>query len=499
MSDGKLSMGAGAKAAAKVGAGATPKVSAATQAGSKPPRELRRHRKLSFGRLTWVGAVTGLIAFFLYYALRTFANAGSSDGTQHLLIAMSVYLVVAFVGCCAFLIVSYRSSTFAEVSENRWYAPVKMGYSPFKMITGSLLRNVGYIAWSYFVGAVLLIALSCVSGSQWSPTAAILSLLDGVILLAGLVVFSLALSLYARKQQRGRWSIVLVALVLWVLRISTGFAGVMVSDSLQGGFGQALSALWATNYPLYGIIALVLGVVLCLVKARSVATTTNFTFYSRDMDFADDETIVFSSDGKEFEPVQDEYLDMPNVRKARVWVNILLVTLVVLFVAVDAVAFGVSVSRTPGYVTMLGYIPTIEDGDSMEPIMGDGDFAVYKAVDPSTLQTDDVIIYLTDDGDSAIKRVAATSGDTLTINVVNAAESSDLSQRETIDASQAYGVLVFSNAFLGGIIGFAASSLGSVVCLMVPLLILLFYQRIEHALIPSVPGAGAAPRKKQQH
>jgi len=88
-----------------------------------------------------------------------------------------------------------------------------------------------------------------------------------------------------------------------------------------------------------------------------------------------------------------------------------------------------------------------------------------------------------------VKKVVSVGDGTLELNAQNSADGSAASSAETVEKSQVYGRLVFSNAALGAVISAATTGIGTCLFIIVPCLLLLFSARIIRFLTPRLPGA----------
>jgi len=450
-----------------------------------------RRRRLAY-RLMALGPFIGLGSYLLFYFLYTFGRKTvgiDTTDTFSMVDALAFYDMLALGVVMVVFLQECELITFQEVAENRWYTPVKMGFTPTSLIMGKIGRCLGIVLVGYLAGFVVVLLLAALSGVPWGGVEMVIMLPDGALMLVTFVVLAMTVSLYMRRITAARWAIVVSALVIWAVRVTSGYSGALQGLGSGADWTTMIAALSSTGFVWYELAAICAGLVVCLFQARTVAMTTNFTFYQRDMDFDKDLTVVYSADGCTFETVQDEYLDIPDVATAHRVVKVVLAVVVGFFLAADIVAVSTRLVDMPGRTTAFGTVPLVMRDTSMEPTVGEGDLAVFKATEGSEVGAGDVVVYVGSDGTRAVKKVVSVGDGTLELNAQNSADGSAASSAETVEKSQVYGRLVFSNAALGAVISAATTGIGTCLFIIVPCLLLLFSARIIRFLTPRLPGA----------
>ena len=163
---------------------------------------------------------------------------------------------------------------------------------------------------------------------------------------------------------------------------------------------------------------------------------------------------------------------------------------IIIMSMVGGAALLVAFAILPG---MIGYHPVVVVSGSMEPALGIGDVAVTKAVDPHTLEVDDVITFRTRSGLTThrIIDIEQTESGRLFRTKGDSNSSPDV---DPVTEARIVAKVAYSLPKVGYLIAFADSTDGMMFLIIVPTVVLIMMWLRERDLKKPQSAGGASKR-----
>ncbi|MDO4477663.1 MAG: signal peptidase I [Lachnospiraceae bacterium] len=141
-----------------------------------------------------------------------------------------------------------------------------------------------------------------------------------------------------------------------------------------------------------------------------------------------------------------------------------------------------------------GFSPLTVQSDSMKPTFSTGDLLIIKKCNPDTLAEGDIITFHTIiDNQYALNthRIKEIKEENGIRNYVTQGDNNAIADMHTITGADIVGKYVTKIPFLGKLMNFLASSVGFLLCIVLPLLVFFVYQ-VYHLIMISVEMKKAA-------
>lgn len=423
-----------------------------------------------------------LLTFAIHFMLQTVTRSVLSDALPEYMMqsyfsVLLLYLVLSFAFFVIYFVVYYDYLTFAEIGQNKWYILVKMGFSPGKMIFQKYAARLAEIAILYTVGFLLTVLVSSFLKYPFVWGYMISLYLAGLMNVFLVVTLIMTLSPFVKQRGMARWLILLIAFMVLVLNITSGFYEVLSNRTLMTDPG----VLFDTDLSVYWIYVVVLiggCIVISSFRAKNIAKYSNFDFYKNDMDFEKGVEIV-DKDGESAEYFVDKaFRSAKKKRVANVVVNVALTLVILCFVAFNVLVLSLTLVSADEDADMFGVIPYVFQSETMEPTIMYNDLALFEKINPQEVREGDVILFKKGETVS-IARVQEDMGDELKVDIdYYPAGSQKGIYEETVEQDSVYGRYQSSNRWLGALILFANTVFGRLLMLLVPVVLLFFYKPI---------------------
>ena len=452
---------------------------------TKEAKQAYIENRISRKKIIGFAVFMALCSFALYFLLQTLQKSVVSTAFPEFMApsyfsSLSLYLLVSFVFYLCYFIIFYEYLTFAEISKNKWYCPIKMGFSPIAMIFIKMGTRLLEIIISYSLGFLGTIFLTAFLKFPFNVDYMFPLYFAGLIDIFLVVIIAMTFSLFISDQKTARYVIAGTAVVVFVCRVTSGYYTIMSDRALMRNF----SALFDWNrspYMYYCIAVVLICCVLCVFRARNAAAFTSFPFYAGDMDFGKDVKIV-TGDGITFSSSKKRHY-LAGVRKKAldVLANILLIGVVVVFIAVNVLVLIVTLASSQKEITFFGQIPYVFQSETMEPAIMFNDLAFFQRIsDSSVIQAGDIVLYRSGaDADVSVARVTEKEDMTLKVDIdYYPAGVQQGIYEETIESNIVYGVYTGRSRWLGALILFANTIFGRLLFLLIPAFLIFYYKPI---------------------
>lgn len=457
----------------------------------------RSRRESARGQVPKNGVFLGMLAFAMYFVMKSLENSVLSDDAPFFLMnsyfsPLIIYELVFSLFTPLYISSRFRAATFAELYENAWSSLVHLGYRVTSMVFAKLLIQVYLLLGVYTVGFVVTFFLS-----SFLKFPIITSYLPSLYLLGvgealGLLLVACALSVCMRDRKNARHMTIATYICLLVLKGATGFYGVMTSFVAM----SSLDALWGFDKSPYGIILAFIAVCalsLTLARAYLLAARYHTPFnapppvFSRALPKG---TIIRMETKSRLRSVREARALLRDMYRPPAKFNvlnalsaILLPMLVLVMLLVNLAVLGFTYASPEKETSVMGYIPYIFQSSTMEPEVHFNDIAFFEKIDWHTsIKEGDVILYKDDVGTVQVRRAVAFTynedgEELIEADIDNYPDGTVRDyMKDTAKRGNVYGRLVGVNRQLGAVILFANGILGRLLFLLVPT-ILIFYSR----------------------
>jgi len=133
--------------------------------------------------------------------------------------------------------------------------------------------------------------------------------------------------------------------------------------------------------------------------------------------------------------------------------------------------------------TLFGVAPLIVDSGSMYPEIEVNDLIFVRETNPATLQRNDIIAFLTDDGLLITHRIVGIINDETGLQFITQGDYTGTPDRTPVRADQVVGIYNGARlAGVGAIAAFLSRPVGMLVFVAVPLLLILLYDLLRRYL-----------------
>lgn len=428
----------------------------------------------------------GLFSFIVHFILQIMTESVVADAVPYLMqesyfSTVYTYIAVAFFLYVLYYIVFYEYLSFEELRKNRWYLLVKLGYQPLNMILAKLAAALYSIFTIYSIGFVLIIVLT-VFLKYYFVYAYLPSLyLVGLIDLIVVTVIAMTLSLYIRNKTTARYAVCFSALALLVPRVALGYHALVTDRILMQDPALLFDFSRSLYLPVMALVVL-LCLTVCVLRARNVAKYYSVPYDLYGYVLSETETVVRINErsGKAVGLVKKDSAG----RRGRI-LDLSVVSFLTVFIC-GALAFNLFIilnsAVQPGKeVTIRGTIPYVFKSDTMEPTIMENDLAYFKRIDAQTEpEIGDIVLFM-DKNVVYVERVTAREDSRLVVDIDYYPPMSQVGAMEkTVDSSAVYGIYTHSSRWLGALILFANTILGRLVFLLLPAILLFYYQHIKN-------------------
>ena len=259
--------------------------------------------------ILWYGVSIAILSFIIHLVLQALTRSVLSQSVPQFMMpsyfsTISLYVLVAFTMYIVYMIRYFDLLTFAEISANKWYTLAKNGYDPLKMILTKLLIRLKEIVIYYTIGYIVTILLTMLLQYPFIVNYMISLYMVGLVDIIFVTVVTMECSLFITEQRDARYVIVISAIIIWILRLSSGYYNLISDPVSMQNITHLFDYFGQSNYLFYFLIVVIIALITLVVRAQKISQYTNFPFYEKDMDLDDGVRIVI--------PKQDSYEDIVN-------------------------------------------------------------------------------------------------------------------------------------------------------------------------------------------
>ncbi len=451
-------------------------------------KELRHayiENSISSKRKNAFAILAGLVSFAVHFFMRTMSGSVLGDMFPQFIqtsyfSTLYTYVTVAFFLYVLYFIIYYEYLSFVEIRKNRWYLLTKMGYSPLSMIFSKLLAFL-YSVWMMYsggflftIGLTLLIKYTFIH--EYMPALYIAGLID--ILVIGIV--SITSSLYIRDTKNARYFIFIFTIVLLVVKSVTGYF-TLTSDRIMMQNALNLVDSSQAKYLLFSAAIVFVCTLICVFKAQSVAKYYNMPEETYGYVIPEGTSVFKIAD-----PAKKIHL-LTHKEKSVASNNIIDFAITALFVGIICITLVVnafiliSSATQPGKeITIFNVVPYVFQSNTMEPHIMENDLAYFRRIDHiEPINIGDIVLFQ-DNKVVYVERVNAEENGQYTVDIDNYPPMSQVgAMKKTISREAIYGIYTHRNRWLGVLILSANTVFGRFVLLLVPAVILFFYNPIR--------------------
>lgn len=411
--------------------------------------------------------------------------------------ARSMFAVMSFLSPIVmiftifYLFANYKKLTFAEMHTNRMYMLIKLGEKVNKIIALRIFSAVAMPIILYIISFIISLFLSLIFGYSLNVTAMPGLFIIGIILISLTALTILVISLFIKHRKYGFALFILVAIGMFVFGILSNFTSVIQSSlnvsNLEIIFGNK------TLYFLFICLGLLfLGTLLCFFIGGKRGK-----FYNTARDSASD-IVILDYNTKEIKKVKkDTRKQKEKIFNATIYtvfgifaIASFLTNILLIYMATNNLQ---SQSLYNNYVPVVFGSKTMQKGTleenpnlSRPQFIEENDLIVFESMTSETnIEVGNIIYYINPENSQAIiEKVKVIDGDNYHIDVTYYPNEDDQGKlATTITKQQIKGVLVYVNRPLGAWITLNSSTIGKITFLIIPLIVIIFYDRFRRLFI----------------
>lgn len=437
-------------------------------------RSISRKKRLGYALFL------ALISFAIHYILRTLDKSVLSDTVPKYMSptcfsTLFIYVDIFFLFIVIYLAANYHFLTFDEIRNNKWYIPIKFGFSPIKMILTKLYARLITIAFIYGFGFFIMLFLTSLLKYPLVFEYIIPIFALGLIDFMFIIIVTMTSSLYFKKGIQSNYVMFISILLIAVLKYFLGYY------SIIGDKSNFLSINILSQFSRY-ISILILTSIICILTiiAKGIinAEYYNFSFYTADYDISEDIIVTMQADSKLKRAITHKIDANTELRMLTKILNSLLFIVILSFIIINIIVLLISISTTRKEISIFKVIPYVFQSDTMQPAIMYNDLVFFKKADNIEASSGDIVIYEAS-GEASIARVESTQAGKVVVSIDNhPSENEGKVYRETIDKNQIYGRYIGRSRWLGLLILFANSTIGRLLLLFIPIILLFYYKPI---------------------
>ncbi len=454
-------------------------------------------RKKSLAALILLGAFLGMLTFSIYFVFQTLRQSVLSDAASFLMEKSNhttalMYTAVSFLAFWIYLSARFQMLTYSEVYENTWYGLVHSGYSIVTLVLGKLLAQLFGILLMYTAGFLTTLLMSAILRFPLIVGYLISLYLAGALNCASLLILAMAASLVVRDISNARSLFSMGALLLIVLQIVLGFFSLVTRrESII-----RVSALFVKSAYLYVDLAIMIAcVAVSIVKGGKAARIYHEPMLSETprMESVHGAQLVVRTESSEnairrnAKLLSESYMPKKRGNLLSSFMSFVLFVVVFSMLAVDLMLLAFSYASPEKETSVLGYMPYVFQSSTMEPQIKFNDVAMFELVDQYVaVNEEDVVMYKDETGIVQVRRVLKKFTDETTnlpmieVDIDYYPQGSQQGILHAfVEQSAVFARLVGVNRWLGVVILFANSTLGRLMLMLVPIILLFFSKQIN--------------------
>lgn len=365
---------------------------------------------------------------------------------------------------------NYETATFAEINKNRWYMLIKSGYKNDYMIFVKQITTAIMVVTLYSLSYIFCFILTSLLKYGMSLSAILPSYIIGIIQLAVMTSIILTFSLFLKKNVSNITLSVTYMIFIAVVSAICGF-----TNKTRYSSGMSFDTLFTGISSIYfysllgiGIINVVISVIIAGRKSNYYTTMGGKVENVVIIDYKTNEAVKVKASGSS---------TFSSVLKKTVLG--VLVAIMVAGVLANA-ALIVMGSASGDEFSVMGVKPYIFASNTMEGSIEYNDFVVFSPLSEGDTITDNSVVIFYDGKEYQIRKVERINADnTITVDITNYPNGVEYNSLETtINIDDVQGIMSFKSRWIGAWLVWNNSITGKIVTLLVPLLVLAFYDKI---------------------
>jgi len=377
---------------------------------------------------------------------------------------LSVLRVMAYVFFTVWCIVYFDAITFIEMGRNRWYLLRKMGFSPWRMALSKLFATLIIVFVVYSGAFILCLSFSMILGYDFPSYSLVPLYLAGLLDILLTVDFEMLVSLAVKDKKSAIPAIVVAAGVFWFIRAAMNYPAYLSQlTSSQSVRRLFFHPVFMGELALTGLLFVLCCGVSIFLSKRYVKAPMEGIVYQRQ--FSTGAVVKYNT-----------------VNGANLVYTIgkgLLILLLALLLLAEFAVIAISFRSGGDELSAGRFTAFVVQSDTLSGVVEKYDVALFERVDSRTdLREGDVVIFRKD-GKISIERIMAVNGNTLSVDITNYNSITDgTSFQMDIQRSEAVYRMLFTSGFMGVIYLMTTSAVGKVFFVVIPLLVLSFYDAL---------------------
>ncbi|MGI6453668.1 MAG: S26 family signal peptidase [Syntrophomonadaceae bacterium] len=426
----------------------------------------------------------GLVSFAVHFFLRTMSESILADIMPHLIqpsyfSTLYTYMTVSIYLYTLYYIVYYDYLSFVEIRKNRWYLLAKMGYQPLSMVFSKLAAFIYSIWFMYSCGFIFTIGLTMLIKYTFIHEYMLALYLAGLLDIIVIGVVSITLSLFIYGTKTARYIIFFFTVVLLMTKSLSGYSALTGNRILMQN-ALNLIDFSQTTYLLFSAAIILACTLICIFRAQNIGK-----YYTMPEELY----VNIIPEGASVFRIEDSVKKIYHLGPKDKYDGSRIIDLVItsLFVVIICSTLVLnlfvlisSASQLSKEVTIFDHIPYIFQSDTMEPCIMKNDLALFRRVDRNEpIKTGDVVLFR-DNKIVYVERVMAKEDDRYIVDIDCYPAMSQVGAMEkSLSREAIYGVFTYRSRWLGALILFANTIFGRFFLLLLPAVILFFYNPIR--------------------
>lgn len=366
---------------------------------------------------------------------------------------------------------NYETATFAEINKNRWYMLIKAGYRNDYMIFVKQITTVIMVVTLYSLSFLFCFIITSLLRYGMSLSAILPSYIIGIVQLAVMTSIILNFSLFLKKNIS---NLTLSLVYLVFIAIVSAICGFTNTTKISSGMSFTTLFTGTTSIYLYsllavGIINITVSVIIAKKKSNYYNTIGGKVENVIVIDFKTNEAVKVKKNGlSTFSTV------------AKKFVFGFLIAIMIAGVLANA-ALIIMGSASGEEFSVMGSKPYIFASQTMKGSIEFNDFVVFSPLGEGETLTQDSVVIFYDGKEYQIRKVEKVNSDnTVTVDITNYPAGAEINAYEvTLSQDEIKGVMTFKSRWIGAWLVWNNSLAGKIVTLLIPLLILAFYEKLS--------------------
>ncbi|MEG1790808.1 MAG: hypothetical protein RR245_00910 [Clostridia bacterium] len=428
-------------------------------------------QKVSNRNIFWCGIFLGMITFALYFLFQSMTGSILNDVlpsimTPSYFATLYLYINLAEVFVVVYILIYYDALTFSEISKSKWYAPIKIGKSPIKMILAKVFARFLNILFIYTLGYLVTLLMTSLLNYTFVIHYIFPLYLSGLAQITFILLGILTMSLISSDKSNTRRFVVLGVVILFIIKCASGYYSFESNRILMQDIDKMASNAYFILI-LVGIVAL--GIV-------SIVYAKKHCFYSHKASALSGKIAVFDDKTKKIKGV------VKHKKYETKWIEVLgnsiAIAILTLALGLNIFILFMTSGSTSGVNSIGGKMPYIFSSSTMSPIIEKNDLAFFKKVDATYLLKVGDIIMFTDENVTYVEKIVEIN-DKIVVDIVAYPQNvPENAMKKYIERQQVDAIHVGNNRVLGAVIMFANSYIGRVIMLLLPIIFLFFNKKI---------------------